>query len=213
MRVILFGATGAVGRRIANEAIERGHEVTGVVRSANRSIDLPIGVSPLILDIDNTESVANAMIGHDVAISALRPPEGLEHQLSILTKSVLDGARDSKTRVLIVGGAANLLMPDDSGYTVLTAPNFLPDTVKPIAAASFAQYQTCVAENDVNWAYFSPAAMLEPGERKGKFRIGSDVLLLDKNGNSTISIEDFAVSIVNEAETPTENIRRFTAAY
>lgn len=213
MRIIVFGATGDVGSRIVNEALLRGHSVTGVVRDESKLNLLPSGVVGRLLDVNEAEGVASAIAENDIAISALRPPDGEEKILPVLTKSILDAARKSKKRVLVVGGAANLLMPDDSGHTVLTAPNFLPESVKPIAAACFVQFKVCVANEDADWVYFSPSAMLRPGERTGRFRRGSDTLIVDDSGNSAISMEDFSIAILDEAETPRENVRRVTVGY
>ena len=100
-----------------------------------------------------------------------------------------------------------------SGHTVLTAPSFLPDSARPIAEASYAQYLACTADRDADWVYFSPPAMLTPGRRTGRYRRGSDVLLVDDGGESKISMEDFAVAMLDEAETPTPNVKRITVAY
>ncbi len=213
MKIMVLGATGDVGSRIAKEALLRGHEVTAVVRNEINLDRLPPAASVQVLDLTDAMAVAQAMAGHDLAISALRPPDGREMDLPELTKSVLDAAAESKTRVLVVGGAANLLMPDMNGYTVLTAPNFLPEAVKPIAAACFTQFAYCLAEDRADWIYFSPPAMMEPGQRTGHYRRGSDVLLVDEAGDSKVSMEDFAVAMMDEAEPPTENVKRVTVAY
>lgn len=213
MHIIIFGANGDVGSRIVNEALRRGHAVTGVVRSKRKLELLPKGVVGHVLDANETDDIEAAIADVGLVVSALRPPSGEEAKLPALTQSILDAARKSKKRVLVVGGAANLLMPDDSGYTVLTAPDFLPESVKPIAAACFAQFRACSAADDVDWVYFSPPAMLRPGKRTGYYRRGSDTMIVDGAGNSVISMEDFAVAILDESEAPAENVRRLTVAY
>ncbi|MEO1136807.1 MAG: NAD(P)H-binding protein [Pseudomonadota bacterium] len=213
MKIIVFGSTGDVGSRIAKEARRRGHEVTGVVRDEQKLDHLPDGVVGRLLDVNDAKGVAAAAAGNDIVISALRPPEGEESTLPALTKSILNSVHHSNKRVLIVGGAANLLMPNDSGYTVLTAPNFLPDSVKPIAKACFSQFMMCGENEDVDWVYFSPPALLRPGVRTGQYRRGSDTLIVDKSGASQISMEDFAIAVLDEAENPRANVRRVTVAY
>lgn len=213
MKIIVFGATGDVGSRVVKEALLRGHVVSAVVRNENKLDRLPKAVSVHVLDVTDTKAVTQVMAGHDLAVSTLRPPEGQEMDLPELTKSVLNAAAESKARVLIGGGAANLLIPDLSGYTVLTAPNFRPEAVKPIAIACFVQYAYCVAEDGTDRTYFSPAAMLESGKRTGNYRRGSDFLLVDEDGQSKISMEDYAVAMMDEAENPTANVKRVTVAY
>ncbi len=211
-RLLVFGATGQVGSRVMAEAVHRGHAVTAVVREPSDVASLPSGVEGVVLDARDRAGVARAVAEHDVTVSALRPPPGREPELAALTRSVLDGAAEAQRRVLIAGGAANLLMPDGSGHTVLSAPGVLPPAVRPIAEASYAQYMACVAHPDADWVYFSPAAMLAPGERTGRYRRGGDVLLVDEAGQSGISMEDYAVAMLDEVERPASNVRRVTVA-
>lgn len=213
MKVIVFGARGDVGSRVVAEAWARGHEVTAVVRKEAQIESSPPSVIARVADVLNTDEVAELMAGHDVAVSALRPPDGQEDTLVTLTRSVLDTAARARRRVLVVGGAASLKMPDLNGATVLTAPGFLPESVLPIARACQAQYELCAAEACADWSYLCPPAMLTPGARTGRYRLGSDVLLLDSKGDSAISMEDFAVALIDEVEKPRHKMTRFTVAY
>jgi len=213
MKITVFGAAGDVGSRIATEALSRGHTVSAVVRNANQFEKLPTGTTPCIGDAMNNQDVSRLTAGQDLIISALRPAEGQEQLLVPLTRSILDGAIQSKTRVLIVGGAASLKMPGQDDITVLTAPDFLPEDVVPIALACFAQHKTCLNETQADWAYLNPPAMLTPGKRTGVFRLGHNELMFDANGNSAISMEDLAVVLLDEAENPKHRQVSFTAAY
>lgn len=213
MKIIVFGARGDVGSRIVAEAQARGHNVTAVVRREAQRKMLPPSVNTRVVDVAKAEDVAGVMAGHDLAISAIRPPDGQEDALVPLIRSILDATAHSQLRVLIVGGAASLKMPDQSGAAVLTAPGFLPESVLPIARACDAQYRLCEAEARVDWSYLCPPAMLVPGKRACRYRLGSDVLLVDPDGNSGISMEDFAVALIDEAEKPQHRMARFTAAY
>ena len=181
MKIIVFGAGGDVGRRIVAEAVARDHAVTAVMRREAQANSLPASVIARVADVSNTDRVVDVMAGHDLAISALRPPDGQEEMLVSLTRSVLDAAAHSSLRVLVVGGAASLKMPDQSGDSVLTAPGFLPDAVVPIAKACQAQYELCAVERRVDWSYLCPPAMLTPGVRTGRYCLGSDTLLVDSD--------------------------------
>ena len=213
MKITVFGARGEVGSRVVAEAIERGHEVTAVVRKEAQSDGLPGSARIRVADVAKADQMADLMLGQDLAISALRPPDGHEETLVPLTRSVLDAAALSNLRVLVVGGAASLKLPDQNGHTVLTAPGFLPDDVVPIARACQAQYELCAAEVRTDWTYLCPPAMLTPGKRSGRYRLGSDTLVVDAAGNSAISMEDFAAALLDEAEAPKHNRTRFTVAY
>ncbi|MBW4707644.1 NAD(P)H-binding protein [Roseobacter sp. YSTF-M11] len=212
MKIIVFGARGDVGSRVVKEALSRHHAVTGVVRNERQVSTLPDGATPQVADAAATAVIREMMAEHDVAISAIRPPDGQEDALVPLTRSILDAAANAAKRVVIVGGAASLKMPDNSGNTVLTAPDFLPDSVVPIARACQAQYELCLSEGRAAWAYLCPPAMLTPGVRTGHYRRGNDALLVSPEGTSAISMEDFAVALIDEVETPLHVRARFTVA-
>lgn len=213
MRITIFGATGNVGSRTVKEALSRGHEVTAVIRDKASQRKIPAEAKAVIGRADNAEDVIRFSQGQDLVISAVRPPTGMEPHLITMTKAILDGTTQIGVRALIVGGAASLKMPDDNNLTVLTAPDFLPEDVVPIARACFTQYKICMADRQADWSYISPPAMLTPGTRTGQYRLGDDELLIDENGNSAISMEDFAVALIDEAETPQHKKTRFTVAY
>lgn len=212
MRITVFGAAGNVGSRVVAEALSRGHEVTAVVRDPARFHELPAGVHARAGDAGRTEDVAELSAGQDVVISATRPAPGSERELVATTRALLAGLAPTSVRLLVVGGAAGLTVPGTGGATVMDDPEF-PADWREIALACNAQLEVCRAETVVDCAYLSPAALLEPGERTGAYRLGADELLVDAEGNSTISMEDLAVALLDEAEQPKHHRTRFTAAY
>lgn len=211
MRIAVFGATGGVGSRTVAEALARGHEVTAVVRGRDRFAGLPEGARPRVGDVSDTAAVAALSAEADVVVSAVRPPEGLEHQQAAITKTLLDGVATTGARLLIVGGAATLTVPDTGGR-VLDDPRYVQQPWRAIAEASAEQHEVCRNEERVDWVYVSPPAALMPGERTGRYRLGGDELLVDERGESRISMEDFAVALVDEAESPQHTRTRFTVA-
>ncbi|RLJ51494.1 carboxymethylenebutenolidase/hypothetical protein [Litoreibacter meonggei] len=213
MKLIVFGASGDVGSRVVTEALARGHNVAAAVRNDAGLGKLPKGVTPVVADIADPAAVAAAMAGQDLAISAVRSPTGREGEIVTLTRSILDAASLTNLRVIIVGGAARLRLPDGSPHTVLSDPNFLPESIVPTARASMAQWELCASEESVNWTYASPSALLQPGQRRGVFRTDTDKLLVDDAGNSEISMEDFAVALVDEAQSAKFPRAAFTVGY
>ncbi|MBA2318391.1 MAG: NAD(P)H-binding protein [Euzebyales bacterium] len=213
MRITVFGAAGNVGSRVVAEALSRGHEVTAVVRDPARFGELHAAADARAGDAGNVEDVAELSAGQDVVITATRPAAGSENELVATTKALLAGLALTGVRLLVVGGAATLTVPGAGGTTVIDDPNFVPAAARDIALACADQLETCRAEAGVDWAYLSPAALLEPGERTGKYRLGTDELLVDAEGNSTISMEDLAAALLDEAERPNHHRTRFTAAY
>jgi putative NADH-flavin reductase len=145
-------------------------------------------------------------------ISATRPAPGSEKDLVAAARSLLAGLARTNVRLLLVGGAATLTVPGAGGRTVIDDPSF-PTAWQDIALACKAQLEACRADANADWTYLSPAALLEPGERRGSYRLGLDELVVDGEGTSSISMEDFAVALLDEAEQPTHRRVRFTVGY
>ncbi|GAA1565166.1 NAD(P)-dependent oxidoreductase [Kribbella karoonensis] len=197
MRILVWGASGAVGSRVVREAAARGHHVDGVSRS---------GTAYLRGDASNADDVVRLSAGYDVVISATRPRDGQEGELVDAAKALLIGLQVTGVRLILVGGAASLLLPGQE-VLLMDAPDF-PAALLPIARACAAQYELVRAADGLDWTYVSPPALLEPGERTGRYRKGYDHLV-----GSSISMEDFAVALVDEAEQAQHVRQRFTVAY
>lgn len=212
MNILIFGAAGEVGRRAVAEAVARGHKVTAVVRRPEQVAMFSDEVSCRVANIQPDDVPASLMKGYDLVISALRPPEGQEALLVDLTRAIITAAASAKVRLLIVGGAASLRLPGKE-TTVLTEPGFLPEELLPIATACQEQYELFETMKADDWAYQTPPAMLLPGERTGDYRRGRDEMLTDDEGASQISMEDFAVALIDEAELGLHKGQRYTVAY
>ncbi|MFB7907115.1 NAD(P)-dependent oxidoreductase [Kitasatospora sp. NPDC056076] len=212
MRITVFGATGNVGRRVVTEALARGHEVTAVVRDPAKPHGLPATVTLAVGDAGEPADVARIVASQDLAVTATRPAPGREHELAATTRGLLAGLAGTGVRLLAVGGAGSLTVPGTDGTILVESPGF-PAEIRPIALACGEQLELYRADGEVDWTYLSPAALLEPGVRTGRFRLGRDELLVDADGNSAISMEDLAVALLDEAERPVHRRARFTAAY
>ncbi len=211
MRILVFGATGAVGSRVIHEAVNRGHEVTAVSRTAPSAGTFPSTVHTRQGDASDAAAVAELAHGHDVVISVTRPRAGHEDELAHAAKGLLDGLRSSGPRLIVVGGAASLTVPG-TGRTLAEQPGF-PAEYRPIADACNAQFELVKASTEVDWTYVSPPDLLEPGPRTGNYRLGTDELVVAADGTSAISMEDFAIALVDEAERAQHRGRRFTVGY
>ncbi|NED95114.1 NAD(P)H-binding protein [Phytoactinopolyspora alkaliphila] len=213
MRITVFGATGNVGHHIVTEALTRGHDVTAVVRDLSRRGSLPPGIRIRSGDATNVDDVAELAAGQDVVVSATRPPAGQEADLVITAKALLAGLAHSPARLMLVGGAASLVVPGTGGRIALDDPRYVFPEYRPIALACAEQLDTLRADPVVDWTYLSPPARLEEGSRTGRFRVGTDELLTDADGESVISVPDLAAALVDEVERPKHRRSRFTAAY
>lgn len=212
MRITLFGATGNVGSRVLTEAVSRGHEITAVLRDPARLSEPPANVVLRQGDAGKAEDVVDASQGQDLVISATRPAPGREDELLSMTRALLTGAGRSGTRLLLVGGAGSLRVPE-SDRTAVEDPDYVPEAWQAIARACVAQLGLCLADTRADWSYLSPPALLVPGERTGRYQLGRDELLLDEEGRSIISMEDFAMALLDEAEQPRHRRMRFTVAW
>ncbi len=126
------------------------------------------------------------------------------------TKALIAGMdKAGVKRVIMVGGAGTLYVAP--GLQLLDSPH-MPAQWKPIAEAH-REAKGMLRESDLDWTYFSPAAFFEPGERTGKFRLGTTNLVADEQGNSRISAEDYAIALVDELEKPQHIKEQFTCAY
>ncbi|MEQ8286177.1 NAD(P)H-binding protein [Thalassospira sp.] len=214
LKIVVFGATGDVGRETVIEAVARGHQVTAIARDADRLADLPDAVTCESVDVlVNLDQVGHVMAAHDVAISALRPARGSEELLVEMSKNLLDAARVTNTRLYITGGAATLKLADGSGHSVLTAPDFLPDAVRPIAEACAKQDALLDHYDDVQWSCLRPPAMLIAGEKTRQYVRGTDTLIPDHDGMARISYADFGVAMVDLVEDVDIDQRRLTVGY
>ncbi|MFC4123757.1 NAD(P)-dependent oxidoreductase [Nocardia rhizosphaerae] len=213
MLITVFGAAGDVGSRVVAEALARGHRVRAISRDPERLRGLPDRVEPRAGDASSPDQVIAAAAGTDLVIGATRPVPGHEHEHAEVAAALLEGLSGSGIRLLVVGGAGSLRVAG-TGKTLREQPDF-PDHLQPIATACDQQLAVFRAAQDVSvdWAYLSPPALLEPGERTGRYRLGTDELLVDAEGNSSISIADLAVVLLDEAERPEHHRTRFTAGY
>ena len=193
MKTVLFGATGSIGRRIAAELKARGHEVSTPRRD--------------VLDARSVEAEAK---GAEAVLSAFGP--GLSGDPALVpkaAKALIEGAkRAGLRRLIVVGGAGSLKTPAGD---LIDSPQF-PAAWKAIAQAHRDALGSFRASG-LDWTFYAPAALIEPGQRTGRYRVGGGDLIVDANGQSRISTEDYAAAFVDELETPRFTGTIATAAY
>ncbi len=222
LKILIYGGTGNIGQRIVAEALRRGDTVTVIARYPERAPLQPSeGLHVVPGDVLDAAAAARALQGEDVVISALNGGRGNDSEgadfLLRATQLLVnaDRALGSKApRLLIVGGAGTLQVAP--GTTVLDqmrakAGGTLDAAFGPVQQKQVLDYLRTVG--DVAWSYLSPSMMIEAGTRTGKFRLGGDELLTDTSGTSHISMEDYAVALLDEAEHPEHLHKRFTVGY
>jgi uncharacterized protein len=198
--IALVGATGNIGGRILNEALARGHRVTGTTRDAAK---LPPrdGLAVIAVQPSDAIALAGALKGHDVVVVSLKwDVNDIDTVIEAIRKS---GVR----RALVVVGAGSLMRADGRlhfDHMATPSPSSKPATIA---------LDKLRKVNDFDWTAISPPTSIQAGERTGKFRVGTDTMIVGSADNGRISREDFAIAILDEIEKPQHTRRRFTVGY
>lgn len=213
--VLLIGATGFVGSAVLNELVSRGHKVTAVARNVEK-VEKSELVDVVKEDVTNVDAIAKLAEGKDAIISAYNPGWTNPDIATLISENypkILSAAKKSGVeRLLIVGGAGTLfcapgLRVVDSG----AIPEEIMGGVRPLGDFYL---NTLMNENDIDWVFFSPAGVFDQqGKKTGNYRLGKDDLIVDAEGNSHISVQDYADAMVNELEKPAHHKERFTIGY
>ncbi len=203
MNVALIGATGRGGSCILKELVSRGHKVTAIARNIGGVPSLD-GVTWKQGDLTDGPAITELLRGHDAVISAVQfVPMDSQTTINAVKASAVP-------RFLVMGGAAGL--ETAPGVKLIDSPHFPPE-YRPEATKAIAFLALLKQETELDWTFLSPAALIEPGERTGTFRIGGDQLLTDADGNSRISFADYAIALVDELEQHMHSRKRFSVAY
>ncbi|WP_313917740.1 NAD(P)-dependent oxidoreductase [Tahibacter sp.] len=209
MNVVLFGATGKTGSRLLQELVTRGHTVTASARDVSK-LSASSAHDVRQDDLSDAGRIAETIRGAGAVISAYAPPADDTDQLVGVTQRQVDAVRRAGVaRLLVVGGAGGLNVAP--GVSLIDSGH-LPAPYLPIAR-SHVKALDVLRTSNVDWTYLAPAAFFEPGERKGRFRLGTDELITDANGESRISMEDYAIALVDELEQGAHRKQRFSIGY
>ena len=213
MKVALIGATGYVGSRMMVEALQRGHEVTPIARHPERLPAVP-QLYPACGDVFDQDAIATLVAGHDAVIDAFHPGWGLpgsgERQLAGEQAIIAAVKQAGVARLLLVGSAGTLEIAPH--LDLLDTAEF-PQEMKATARASRTVLRQLRSEVELQWTVLTPPAILDPGQRTGSFRLDDDQLITDEYGLSKISLEDYAVAMIDELENPQHAGQRFTIGY
>ena len=214
-KIVLIGASGFVGSALLNEALNRDFEVTAVVRHPEKIKIENENLKVVKADVSALDEVAAVCKGADAVISAFNPgwnnPDIYDETIKVYL-TIIDGVKKAGVnRFLMVGGAGSLFIAP--GLRLMDSGE-VPENILPGVKALGEFYLNFLKkEKEIDWVFFSPAADMRPGVRTGKFRLGKDELIVDESGDSNISVEDFAVAMIDELEYPKHHQERFTIGY
>lgn len=202
MKVAVLGASGRAGSEITRELAARGHQVLAIARKPEAIPGAP-GVTAAAGDASDPSALAELIRGQDAVISALHFDVTAETLLSALRQAGV-------TRLLVTGGAGSLEVAP--GQRLIDAPDF-PEPWKASAMGGVVFLDALRQEQEIDWTFFSPAALIFEGPRLGRYRLGGEQLVTDAAGESRISFADYALAMVDELEQGRHRRARFTAAY
>ena len=212
MKIALIGASGFVGSAILNEAVSRGHSVTAIVRDTSKLTPHP-QVRAVAVDAQDPQALADVLKGHDRVISAYNPgwsAPDIHDQYLKGASAIVEAANATHSWLLVVGGAGSLEIAP--GVQLVDTPDF-PAEWKQGALAARDGLTALRRETTLNWRFVSPPVFLEPGEKRGGYRLGGDQVLFSGDKPAGITVGDLADGVLNEAETPAHLRQRFTLGY
>lgn len=214
-KIVLIGASGFVGSAILNEALNRGFEITAVVRHPEKIKINNENLKVVQADVSSLEEVCRVSKGADAVISAFSPgwsnPDLYDETIKVYL-TIIDGVKKAGVnRFLMVGGAGSLFIAP--GIRLMDSGE-VPETILPGVKALGELYLNFLEnEKEIDWVFFSPAADMRSGVRTGRYRLGKDDMITDIVGNSHISVEDYAAAMIDELEYPKHHQERFTIGY
>lgn len=215
-KIILIGASGFVGSAILKEVLNRTDiMVTAAVRHPEKIKIKSDSLSVVAVDVSSTDSVEALVKGYDAVISAYNPGwdnPSIAADTKIAYTAIVDGVKKAGVnRLLIVGGAGSLLVaPNKTVIDSGVIPESILSGVKALAQVLKDQL---LPEKEIDWVFFSPAGNIAPGERTGVYQLGLDNLIVNEQGESKISVEDYAKAMIDELENPEHHQQRFTIGY
>ncbi len=207
--ILLVGASGMIGSRILKEAASRGHYVLAAARHPEKITSGP-NIHPTKLDATDEKAFIESAQHADVIVLATSPRGSGDPvaQANAVANAAIATARATHKRLVVVGGAGSLNLPD--GRRVVDT---LPPDYQAEARAMRGVLDTLKKTSDIDWTFFSPPMSIAPGDHTGKYRLGTTLLLTDEKGASRISAEDYADALVNELERPAHVRSQMTVAY
>lgn len=214
LNIVVYGGSGNVGSRIVNEAAARGHNVTLVDKNPKPDL-APKGVKVVAGDVFDKQDVLKNIAGADALVSAIvvRPAPTPDFALSVV-KSEVEALRaqtgPKKTRLLVVGGGSSLYGED--GKRAIERRGVIRQDGEVKSSVDSVDWLKAEVK-DVQWSFFSPNGNFAPGKRTGTYRFGGDKVIVDANGRSAISYEDYAAAMIDEIEKPQFINKHFTAGY
>ncbi len=211
MKIALIGASGYVGAKLRDEALQRGHQVVAIVRDPGK-LPASAGLTARSADVYDSSQVAAAVAGSDVVLSAFssaHETDDVRGKHLRATRAIVAGTKHAGIdRLVMIGGAGSLFAAP--GVQLVDTDGF-PAEWKPGALGARDALTDLQKETGLDWSFVSPPPMLVPGERTGKYSVGGDAVPPVRDGRpASISTDDLAVAVLDEIEKPKHHRQRFS---
>ncbi|TXK76940.1 NAD(P)-dependent oxidoreductase [Paenibacillus sp. N3.4] len=207
MNIAIIGASGKAGNLIMKESLDRGHNVTAIVRNASKITNEKVHV----VEKDILALTTTDLAPFDVVVNAFGSVPGQEKQHIEAGKVLIEALKGAPhTRLLVVGGAGSLFVDPEKTIRLVDTTEF-PAAYEPLARSQGENLQDLLAAEGISWTFLSPAAFFNPeGRRTGAYQAGKDHVITNSEGQSYISYADYAIALVDEIEKPQHVNQRFT---
>lgn len=211
MKIALIGASGYVGAKLRDEALQRGHHVVAIVRDPSKLLAID-GLTVKVADVYDSSQVAAAVAGSDVVLSAFSSAgeaEDVQGKHLRASRAIVAGTKHAGIdRLVVIGGAGSLFVAP--GVQLVDTDTF-PAEWKAGARGARDALTDLQKESELEWTFVSPPPMLVPGKRTGKYETGGDGAPPMRDGQpASISTDDLAVAVLDEIEKPKHHRQRFS---
>jgi len=221
LNILVYGASGKVGTHVVEEALSRGHHVTAVSRDPSRITRSDPHLSVVKGNILDPVSLAELVAGQDVVIVSVRGVIGTtgdpeETVARVGVENVVDALRaegQDAARLIHVGGSGTLEVAPGKLYADTLPKLFLPKNLETEIAGQVLVLGYLRTVSTVDWCYVTPPKNFTNGKRTGLYRIGGNRVLKDRWGRSRVSRADFAIALIDEAESNAHPRQRISIAY
>lgn len=207
MNIAVIGASGKAGAFIVKEAVDRGHNVTAIVRDASKVS----GTNVAAIEKSVFDLKAEDLRSFDAVVNAFGAAPGQEHQHVEAGRALIEALKGAPgTRLIVVGGAGSLFVDEAKTTRLIDTPQF-PKEYYATASNQGKNLEELRGSSGIEWTFLSPSAFFNPeGKRTGAYRSGQDRLLVNSKGDSYVSYADYAIAVIDEIENPQHKNERFT---
>ena len=189
-KIALFG-DGLIMRRVAEEALKRGHIVTAVVRITNEFKVMHPRLKIVSGDIMNRSEVGKYARGHDVVICVHEPTLSHPQRHIDANRAIIEGSRNAGIEHIVSFGYPISVKLENSRE--------FHELWKPMVEAQSETLKLFKNQKGLQWGYMH-SVELNPGKKTSKYSISNEIRLSSPDGRSKVNMDQLTKTILDEAE-------------